>query len=102
MITTTSTVAIADGTISRYAAPRIAVLPTFVSSRTLVTCLLSALDSSGNLIGEARIEIEGADVDATAPASLGVVAPFQEACELAVKDYLEGLTANAGATFTIV
>jgi hypothetical protein len=101
MITTSNTVAIAAGTIVRYAAPSIRVVPTYSADQTQVSCILQVLDGT-NVIADVLVQFTPAALDATVQAASGYVAKFQGASEKVAKDYLEGLAANSGATFTIV
>lgn len=101
MITTSDTVAIVDGTIKRYAAPDIRVVPTLAADQTVVACVLQVLDGT-DVIADVLVQFDTDDLDATTQAASGYVRKFQGAAEEVAKDYLEGLTANSGATFSIV
>ena len=101
MITTTDTVAIVDGTMIRYAAPTILVVPTFAADQTVVACVLQVLDGT-NVIADVLVPFDPDDLDATVQAASGYVRKFQNAAEEVALGYLEALAANSGATFTIV
>jgi len=101
MITTSNTVAIENGTKTRYAAPDIRVRAKNLPDTSQVEALIQAMDGEA-VIGETLQMFTATAVDGTTQLASGYTRKFQGAAEEVVKGYLEGLTANSGATFTIV
>lgn len=101
MITTSDTVAIVQPSIVRFVAPDIRVVPQNFSTTSTVGCVLQVVDGD-NVIWDALANFTAAEINATTLSSTGFVEDFQAACEKVAMTYLEGLTANSGATFSLV
>lgn len=105
MITTGDTFGIEDGDKRLFAAASIYCIPTYYADieitgiEVIVTGGIS--DTDFKVLASFRLEITNSDLGEFTASGANDVLKYYNLVEQAVKDYLEGLTVNSSATFTI-
>lgn len=74
---------------------------TFLPRSETVFCNLIVLTVDGEEVARYALNLRQTDVDAETGSGTGETATWHNAVEQAVVTYLEGLTGNAGITFTV-
>lgn len=105
MITTSDTFAIETGSKTRYAGAAVYSKPRVFADTEKVLVDLDVISDSGsvdgNILGSILVEFDYTDLAAFTPTGANSIEEFYNLVEQAIKDYLEGLAQNSGATFTI-
>ncbi len=101
MITTSDNYVLTEGSKVLYSGLRILSVPTVSDLLGTVEIEARALFDTDSIANHVSLSFTEAEINAFTSSGTTDRDKFYNQCEQAVKDYLEGLTENSGATFTI-
>lgn len=105
MITTSDVFGIEDGNKLRFAAASVYCIPTYYDDIELTGVEVRVIEDVSavdvRVLASIRLEFTNTELTAFTASGANDILKYYSLVEQAVKDYLEGLTVNSSATFTI-
>jgi hypothetical protein len=101
MITTSDVYVLVEGSKVSYNGLNILTVPTVQDEDSAIGVEIRSVTDDGQIQGVLSLSFTSAEIDAFTGSGASDREKFFNQCEQAVKDHLEGITDNLGATFTI-